>query len=51
MAMISERSEFYIGVDNLFNSKPPLGIYGAGFGGANFDNVGRFFYSGVSLKF
>lgn len=50
-AMISERSEFYIGVDNLFNSKPPLGIYGAGFGGANFDNVGRFFYSGVSLKF
>lgn len=50
-ATIGDSSEFYFGVDNLFDSKPPLGIYGAGFGGANFDNVGRFFYTGVSLKF
>ncbi|MBN8842042.1 MAG: TonB-dependent receptor [Sphingomonadales bacterium] len=48
---VADRGEFYFGIDNLFDNKPPPGIYAAGFGGANFDNVGRFFYSGVSFKF
>ncbi|MGN6621683.1 MAG: TonB-dependent receptor domain-containing protein, partial [Sphingomonas sp.] len=42
---------FYLGVDNLLNTKPPLGTTGAGFGSAIYDNVGRFFYAGFKANF
>ncbi|WP_430446742.1 TonB-dependent receptor [Sphingorhabdus contaminans] len=48
---IGEKSEFYVGVDNLADNKPPFSIYGSGFGGAQFDAIGRFFYAGVRASF
>lgn len=41
----------YVGVDNVGDEEPPPGIYAAGFGGAIYDNVGRFFYGGVTVDF
>jgi iron complex outermembrane recepter protein len=41
---------FLLGVDNLFEADLPPGVYGAGFGGANYDAVGRFFYAGVRFE-
>jgi len=46
-----EKSELYIGVDNLTDRKPPFSIYGSGFGGAQFDAIGRFFYAGIRVNF
>ena len=43
--------EFYVGVDNVSNMKPPPGIYAAGFGGANYDAVGRSYYAGLRHDF
>lgn len=40
----------YLGVENIFEPTPPPGIYGAGFGGANYDNVGRFYFAGVRWR-
>lgn len=48
---VTKKYNFYIGVDNLLNTQPPLGTTGAGFGSAIYDNVGRFFYAGVIAKF
>ena len=42
---------FYVGVDNLTEPSLPPGIYGGGFGGANYDAVGRTFYAGLTLDF
>ncbi|NJS14161.1 MAG: TonB-dependent receptor [Sphingopyxis sp.] len=53
----NEDSEFYLGVDNAFNRKPPLGFTGIGPGPAGlttttgiYDNRGRFFYAGVRAR-
>ena len=43
--------EFYFGIDNASNTKPPPGIYAAGFGGANYDAVGRSFFAGLRHDF
>jgi outer membrane receptor protein involved in Fe transport len=43
---IGERSNFYVGIDNLTDRLPPLGATGTGFGSGIFDNVGRRFYAG-----
>lgn len=40
---------FYIGMDNIFNRKPPLGLTGAGAGSGIFSNFGRFVYAGAVL--
>jgi outer membrane receptor protein involved in Fe transport len=48
---VSKSYNLYLGVDNLLDSKPPLGTTGAGFGSAIYDNVGRFFYAGFVAKF
>ena len=48
---IDDKSRFYIGVDNLTDRLPPLGSTGIGAGSAIFDNIGRRFYSGVSVRF
>lgn len=48
---INEKFNFYAGVDNAFDRKPPLGLLGTTDGGAIFDNVGRFLYAGVKANF
>ncbi|HEX5258875.1 MAG TPA: TonB-dependent receptor [Sphingomicrobium sp.] len=41
---------FYVGIDNLFNRLPPLGIEGVETGGAGaFSNFGRYFYAGAVI--
>ena len=47
------RNEFrlYVGVDNVFDTLPPLGLTGTGEGGAIFDNIGRYFYAGAEINF
>ncbi|WP_165793786.1 TonB-dependent receptor domain-containing protein [Hyphococcus luteus] len=47
----SEQATVFFGVDNLFEADLPPGVYGAGFGGANYDAIGRYFYGGVSFAF
>jgi iron complex outermembrane recepter protein len=46
-------TEFYFGVDNVFNEEPPLitraGATGAGQSAA-YDTIGRFFYGGVRVN-
>ena len=41
---------FYFGVDNLFDKKPPLGLLGTA-GGDPYDTVGRYFYAGAQVEF
>ncbi|MCK8457315.1 MULTISPECIES: TonB-dependent receptor domain-containing protein [Sphingomonas] len=48
---IGERSNFYIGVDNLTDRLPPLGATGIGAGSGIYDNVGRRFYAGMTARF
>ncbi len=48
---IDKKFEFYFGVDNITNRLPPLGNLGVGAGGAIWDNVGRYFYSGFKANF
>jgi outer membrane receptor protein involved in Fe transport len=50
-AKVNNRFRFYLGVDNIFNKLPPLGLTGTGAGGAVYSNIGRFFYSGVQVDF
>ena len=40
---------FYVGVDNVFNRLPPLGLTGSGQGSGIFTNTGRFVYAGATL--
>lgn len=48
---VSEGFNFYAGVDNLFNRKPPFGVTGVtGFSGI-YDNRGQYFYAGIVAKF
>lgn len=54
-----EQFEFFVGVDNLFNTKPPIledGLYYGSITGTTtaadvYDPFGRRFYAGVQLKF
>jgi len=48
---VSKRYNFYVGIDDLCNTLPPLGTTGTGFGSAIYDNVGRFIYAGFVAKF
>ena len=47
----NKKFSFYVGADNVLDTAPPLGTTGAGFGSAIYDNIGRFFYAGVTAKF
>jgi outer membrane receptor protein involved in Fe transport len=49
---VKDRYQMYLGVDNIFDRLPPLGLTGAGAGSGIYSNVGRFFYAGfiVDLK-
>jgi outer membrane receptor protein involved in Fe transport len=44
-----DKYNFYVGVDNVFNKLPPLGLSGAGAGSGIYSNLGRFFYAGATL--
>jgi outer membrane receptor protein involved in Fe transport len=48
---IMDKSEVYIGCENIANKVPPLGLTGVGAGSAVYSNVGRFFYAGVRANF
>lgn len=48
---ISEGFNFYAGVDNVFNRKPPFGVTGVGAGSGIYDNRGQYLYAGVVAKF
>jgi outer membrane receptor protein involved in Fe transport len=48
---VGKSYNLYFGVDNLIDTKPPLGTTGAGFGSGIYDNVGRFLYAGFVAKF
>ncbi|HYW17034.1 MAG TPA: TonB-dependent receptor [Allosphingosinicella sp.] len=48
---VTERFNFYMGVDNILNRMPPFGLTGIGGGSGIFDNRGRNFYAGVVAKF
>jgi outer membrane receptor protein involved in Fe transport len=48
---LNREFEFYIGVDNITNRLPPLGLTGSGAGSAIFDAIGRFVYGGFKANF
>lgn len=49
-AEVADKLNFYVGVDNLFDKKPPLGLLGTA-GGDPYDTVGRFLYAGAQVEF
>ncbi len=48
---VGPKYNFYLGVDNLTNTKPPFAASGIGGQTGLFDTIGRFYYAGVSAKF
>ena len=48
---VTKDYNFYLGIDNLTNTKPPLGLTGIGAGSSIYDARGRFFYAGAVAKF
>jgi outer membrane receptor protein involved in Fe transport len=46
----TKKYQFYVGVDNLFNKKPPFGLLGNE-GGNAYDPYGRYMYAGAKLDF
>lgn len=47
---IGKEFGFYVGVDNILDRQPPLGLLGTG-AGDPFDSIGRFFYAGARVDF
>jgi outer membrane receptor protein involved in Fe transport len=45
-----DKFDFYIGMDNIFDTKPPLGLLGTA-GGDPFDSIGRYVYAGATVDF
>jgi outer membrane receptor protein involved in Fe transport len=43
--------EFYGGVDNIFDTHPPLGSTATGAGSSIYDIRGRNYYAGVKARF
>lgn len=48
---VTEKFNFYGGVTNVGDVKPPYGLTGIGAGSGVYDNRGRFFYMGATAKF
>jgi outer membrane receptor protein involved in Fe transport len=48
---VGPKFNFYVGADNVTNTKPPLGLTGIGAGSGIYDVRGRFYYSGFVAKF
>ncbi|WP_426267245.1 TonB-dependent receptor domain-containing protein [Sphingomonas sp. LHG3443-2] len=47
----NNKFRFYVGVDNILDTLPPFNATGTGEGSAIFGNIGRYFYSGVEVRF
>lgn len=47
---VGKRFNWYVGVDNIFDSKPPFGLLGNE-GGNPYDGIGRYYYSGFRADF
>lgn len=43
---IDKKYNFYVGIDNAFDKKPPLGLLGTA-AGDPYDSYGRYFYAGI----
>jgi outer membrane receptor protein involved in Fe transport len=43
----SDSISAYVGVDNISDEMPPLGLTGTGAGSGIYDNTGRFYYAGL----
>ena len=41
----------YLGITNVFDRKPPVGLYGTGSGSSLYDALGRSYYAGVNYNF
>ncbi|MEO7602851.1 MAG: TonB-dependent receptor [Sphingomicrobium sp.] len=48
---VGPKYNFYMGVDNLSDAKPPYATSGIGAGSGIYDAIGRFFYAGVKANF
>lgn len=48
--LADKKYNFYIGIDNLMDKKPPFGLLGTA-GGDPYDTYGRFMYAGVKASF
>jgi outer membrane receptor protein involved in Fe transport len=48
---VGPKYNFYLGIDNATNVKPPLGLTGIGGGSSIYDARGRFYYAGAVAKF
>ena len=48
---ISKDFNFYAGVDNIFDRKPPFGLTGTGGGSGIYDTRGRYMYAGIKANF
>ena len=48
---VGPKFNFYMGVDNLTNKKPPYAATGIGGGSSIWDAIGRFYYAGVKANF
>jgi outer membrane receptor protein involved in Fe transport len=48
---IEKKFQFYLGMDNIFDKKPPFNLLGTGAGSAIYDSTGRYFYAGVKATF
>lgn len=48
---VTEKAQFYLGVDNVGNKMPPYGLTGIGGGSGIYDVRGRYFYLGVKAGF
>jgi len=48
---VNDKFNFYGGITNVGDTKPPYGLTGIGAGSGIYDNRGRFFYAGVTAKF
>ena len=45
----ARKYNFYVGADNIFDKKPPLGLLGTA-GGDPYDTYGRFLYAGATIR-
>ena len=48
---LTDSVNVYVGVDNVADKVPPLGLNGTGEGSGIYETRGRFFYTGVKAKF
>ena len=48
---VGPKYNFYMGIDNLTNTKPPYALTGISGGSGIYDAIGRFYYAGFKAKF